>query len=295
MTPPELQALDCIGLPRFTAQQAMAIINRVRKTGALVSPPPDCGGQGIVIAGGGRYLDWSWVLCSRLRAMGTQLPIQVWHLGPQEMPESVKPLFRALDVETVDAYQVMRTYPVREMGGWHLKTYAVRHCPWEQVMFIDADCFPEILPEEIFNDVDVRKHGSLFFHDVGRHNSDWMAVDWGLRPGEKEWESGQFVWHKKKAWLALRWAMWSHEHSDVFWNPQTGGHGDKATIEMAVRSSGCPHLMGGPSTWEGYGIAHQFKDRVAFKHVMASKRGEWAKPAWMEALFTEWKANKLGK
>lgn len=50
----ELRALDCIGLPRFTPQQAKAIIDRVRKTGALVSDPVPGEGTGIVIAGGGR-------------------------------------------------------------------------------------------------------------------------------------------------------------------------------------------------------------------------------------------------
>lgn len=286
----ELQALDCIGLPRFTLQQCKAIVDRVKKTGALVCDPPSCEGQGIVIAGGGRYLHWSWVLVRKLRSMGCNLPIQVWHLGPKEMPGKASNLFKMMDAETVDAHQVMRQHPVREMSGWILKSYAVRHCPWKQVMFLDADCFPELVPEEVFNDVDVRNFGSLFFHDVGRHNTGFGYIDWSLLPLELEFESGQFIMDKHKGWMGLRWVLWASEHTDAFY--QTG-HGDKFLYEVCMRSSGCPYLMGGPSTWEGYGIAHSFKGRLAFRHMMGTKRNEWPMEPWMKALFEEWGTIKI--
>lgn len=292
MTPAELQALDCIKLPRFKEQQAKAIVDMVRSRGMLNSEPPAFEGRGIVIAGGGKYLDWSWALCMRLRAMGTQLPVQVWHLGPREMPEWANPMFQKLNVETVDAHQVMMKHPVREMGGWHLKTYAVRHCPWERVLFIDADCFPALLPEELFNDVDVVRHGSLFFHDVGKHNRSWGYVDFGLLPPEKEWETGQFLWNKTSGWLALRWAMWCHEHTDAFWAHL---YGDKGTIECCFRSTQCPHMMGERSEWEGYGIGHYFKGRLAFTHRMADKRGEFPRPDWLTDLFAEWQSLAMGR
>lgn len=292
MTPSELRAVDCIGLPRFTAQQAKAVIDLVRSKGLLNCDPPPSEGRGIVIAGGGKYLSWTWVLLRHLRAtLKTQLPIQVWHLGPNEVPGQSKRLFAQLDVECVDAHQVMMKYPVREMGGWPLKTYAVRHCPWEQVMFIDADCTPEVQPEELFNDKDVRQQGSLFFHDVGKHHPGcWGYVDCALLPLDKEWETGQFIWHKTKAWMALRWAMWMTEHTEVFY--QTF-HGDKGVIEAALRMAQVPYLMGDKSEWEGYGIGHYFKGRKVFAHRMAQKRHEFPLDPWMQAAFEEWKTIKL--
>lgn len=291
MTPAELQARDCIGLGRFTTEQCKAIVDMVRRRGLLNSEPPEFEGKGIVIAGGGRYLSWTWVLLRWLRdELKCRLPIQVWHLGPKEMPGRSRDLLKMLDAQTVDAYQVMMRHPVREMGGWPLKTYAVRHCPWRQVMFLDADCTPQIQPEELFNDVDIRKHGSLFFHDVGRHNSAWFYVDCGLIALEREFETGQFIWDKEQAWMALRWAMWQMEHTDVFFKT---GHGDKACIEAAVRMSECPYMMGEKSEWEGYGIGHYFKGRLTFKHQMATKRNEWPMEPWMKAAFDEWKTIKL--
>jgi len=288
----ELNAVDCVGLPRFTSQQAKAVVDRVRSTGALVCDPPACEGRGIVIAGGGRYLSWSWVLVRKLRSMGCNLPIQVWHLGSNEMPGKASELFKQLDCETVDAHQVMMSHPVREIGGWPLKTYAVRHCPWRTVYYLDADCFAEILPEEILNDKDVKKLGSVFLNDVGHHHGPWGFISCSLMTPEKEWETGQFVWDKVSGWMALRWAMWMSEHTDVFYHADNF-FGDKGTIHASFLMSHCPYLMAGPSTWEGYGIKHQFKDRHAWSHMMACKRGEWPKPPWMQAAFEEWDSIKL--
>lgn len=290
MSPAELRAVDCIGLPRFTAQQAKAVIDLVRSKGLLNCDPPACEGRGIVIAGGGRYLSWTFVNCTRLRQMGCNLPIQVWHLGTKEMPEAAKILFQKLDVETVDAHQMMLKNPVREMSGWPLKTYAVRHCPWRQVIFQDADCIAQILPEEMLNDKDVRHQGSLFFNDVGKHNSVWAYVDCGLSVPEQEFESGQFIWDKVSGWMALRWAMWQMEHCDVFF--QTG-HGDKSCIQTSVLMSQCPHIVGGPSIWAGWGIEHSYKGRVAYAHLMAAKRHEAPLPFGLQALFDEWKSLRI--
>jgi len=291
MTPAELQAVDCIGMGRFVPQQAKAVVDMVRKRGLLVSDPPDFSGTGIVIAGGGKYLSWTWVLLRHLRdTLKCQLPIQVWYLGPREMPGQSVKILEAFSAEVVDAHRMMMKHPVREMNGWILKTYAVRHCPWRKVLFIDADCFPQVLPEEILNDADVIRHSSLFFNDVGKHHSAWGYVDCGLLPLEDEWETGQFVWDKKTGWMALRWAMWMSEHTDVFYQ---NFHGDKGVIEAAFRMSQNPHILGEKSEWEGFGIGHYLKGKNVFRHMMATKRGEWPMESWMRAAFEEWKTIKL--
>jgi Mannosyltransferase putative len=292
VTPAELRAVDCIGLPRFTAQQAKAVIDLVRSKGLLKCDPPSCEGRGVLIVAGGRYTAWGWVLCRRLREMGCNLPIQVWYLGTREMPEAAKPLFKKLDAELVDAHQVMMKHPAAEMHPWALKTYALRHTPWRHVCYIDADCVPQILPEELLNDKDVKREGSIFFHDVGKHNNWNLYADFSLLP-TTEWETGQWIWDKVTGWMALRWAMWAAEHTQVFWNSQTGGHGEKATVECAFRFSQCPHMMGGPSIWAGYGIEHSFKGRIAFKHIMGTKRGEFPMESWMLAMFEEWKSMRI--
>lgn len=286
----EFTAQDFIGLGRFLPAQAQAIIRMVKDSGALTRiPQPPAEGEGAVIAGGGRYLSWTWVLLRHLRHnLKSTVPVQVWHLGPKEMPEWAKAHLASLNATTVDAHAVATAHPVRELGGWTLKTYAVRHAPWQRVMFIDADCFPQVRPEDIL----AAHEGSLFFHDVGSHNSAWGYVDCGLSVPEREWETGQFIWDKSTGWTALQWALWMHEHTEVFFKTF---HGDKGVIEAAFRISGDPHTLGPRSEWEGYGIGHYLDDRHAFKHMMATKRGEHPMDPWMRAAFEEWKSLAMGK
>jgi len=48
-------------------------------------------GRGIVIcAGGPKHLHCGWICIKMLRHLGCTLPIEVWHLGPEEIPEVVK-------------------------------------------------------------------------------------------------------------------------------------------------------------------------------------------------------------
>lgn len=296
MTLREMHIVDSIGLPKFEEKRAQAIINKIRKEKLLSAPPPTFeqpNTAGIVIVGGGKYLSWSHVLCRRLRELGSRLPIQVWHMGSKELPNWARSHFQALDAQPVDIYEVMRAHPVRQMSGWIAKTFAVRHCPWEQAIFIDADCFPELAPEALLDNAQIRAQGSLLFKDVGRHHQGpWGYLAFGLQPLPYEYETGQFIWHKTKAWDALQWALWCHEHTNVFYKMF---HGDKGVIEACFRSTGAPFVTGEHSEWMGWGIAHYLDGQHVFSHCMGIKRGEFKMPRWMENYFSEWRALEMNQ
>src|SRR5262245_48133431 len=116
-------------------------------------PPEDrFAGRGIVIcAGGQRYFTCAWILIALLqRALGTKLPIQVWHLGRIEMSESMQSMLEERGVEVVNAETVLHRYPARIDGGWPLKPYAIAHSRFREVIFLDADTVPFADPDEIF-------------------------------------------------------------------------------------------------------------------------------------------------
>src|SRR3954451_9345490 len=95
------------------------------------SPYPEgrYAGRGIVMAAGGpRHFTNAWVTLNVLRrVLGCTLPVQLWYLGPGEMSEQMLDLLRPLDVECVDALEVRQRHPVRRLGGWELKPYAIIH------------------------------------------------------------------------------------------------------------------------------------------------------------------------
>lgn len=284
MTLAEMRAVDSLGFPLYPLQSARAMVEMVKSRGLLDGgEPAPCDGTGIIIAGGGRYLSWAWTVAKRIRDLGSGLPIQVWHMGEAEMPRKARKLFEGLGAEPVDAFAVLRRVPLRYLDGWTLKCFSVMNCPWRKVVFIDADCYPARRVEDIL--VGVWDH--LFFHDVKPcRETDWGYVHCGLKVPDAEWETGQFVVDKVKAWRALRWTSWLNEHPKVWFKL---GHGDKFTFELGFRITETPVQMGDLPVWSGFGISHAHRGVACFEHKMATKRGEWAQEPWLAGLFEEWR------
>lgn len=277
---------DCLGFGKLSDAQMPAVVQLVRERGLLYQEPPACSGRGIVIAGGGKYLSWAWCNAYHLRKLGCRLPIQVWHLGPKEMPPQVVPHFLELGAELVDAEEVRKTHPIRVLDGWTLKAFSVMNCPFEQVIFSDADSFMQVQPEELFNHQEVIRHGSLFFSDIQNcHKTDWAYVFFGIKKDPVEMETGQFIISKRRAWMALRWANWMGEHREVWDNHLWG---DKGWFHMGLRASGVPFIWSHESEVTLWGISQSWKGKEWWQHVMTAKRGEARLPLYIQDYFSEW-------
>ena len=110
-------------------------------------------GRGIVVcAGGARMFLNAYVLLRILReTLRCALPIQLWHLGPQEFSTVMRALIDDLDVEPVDAFTVRAKHPSVLADGWQLKPYAVLHSRFEEILLLDADQVPVRDPAELFD------------------------------------------------------------------------------------------------------------------------------------------------
>jgi len=191
-------------------------------------------GRGIVIcAGGARLFTCAWVAIGLLRRhLACTLPIEVWHLGPEEMGPPMRGLLEELGVQTVDALEVAKRHQVERLGGWELKPYAVTHSRFREVLLLDADNVPLRDPGFLFDRPEFRDTGTLFWPDIVQ-----------LSPGNEIWaisgltyrdtpsvESGQMVLDKSRCWRALSLAHWMNQHSDLFYGFL---HGDKDTFLIA--------------------------------------------------------------
>lgn len=119
-------------------------------------------GRGIVIcAGGERYLPSVYVLVRLLRHLRCTLPVEVWHLGPGEMPDRMRVLLGEHGAVCVDAEAMRRVHPARRPGGWELKCYVLLHCSLAEVLLLDADNCPVNNDERItMNQTDRRRAAS---------------------------------------------------------------------------------------------------------------------------------------
>ena len=246
---------------------------------AIASPlpaPDACHGRGVVIPGGGpRYFPNAWVCIRSLRDAGCALPVELWHLGSEELDNEMRSLVEALGVTCVDALQVHRRHRVRFVRGWPLKPYAMFHSRFAEVLFLDADNVPLSDPEYLFDQPEYRRLGAVFWPDIG--NLGQQEKVWALTgvPFRDEWafESGQMLVDKTKCAQALAIAVWMNcEHGD-FWYQHL--YGDKDTFHLAWRRLGLeyampPYPLGRlPHT----NVQHDFEGRPLFQHRHGNK---WA-------------------
>ena len=293
--------------------EPLSIENAAARAEEFIKTIPDYpgafAGRGIVICGGGmKYFPCAWVCIQMLRRVGCTLPIQLWHLGPEEMDEEMKELVKPVGVECVDGLQIEsslveatpRRSPVEaapsppvdhhaatgasrslwgdgasppRLGGWELKPFAILHCPFKEVLYLDADNVPVVNPEFLFDTAQFAMTGAIFWPDYQRLGP-WRSI-WKIcgvpYQDEPEFESGQVVVDKERCWRALCLTHWYNRHSDFFYQHI---HGDKDTFHMAFLRLGQPYAM--PSrpieSLENVVMCqHDFEGRRIFQHRNLAK------------------------
>ena len=201
-------------------------------------------GSGIVIvAGGARCFTNAFVALFNLRnVVCTNLPIQIWYLGPEEMSPRMKQIISRFDVELIDAHEIRREHPIRWLGAWECKAYAVTHAPFRHVVLLDADNVPLIDPASLLELPEYAHTGAIFWPDNQSHPQDSPVWDLFRVPyrHELEVESGQLVIDKVRCWVPLHLALHFNEWSDIYYRYV---YGDKETFHFAWRQLEQPYAM----------------------------------------------------
>ncbi len=225
-------------------------------------------GRGIVICGGGvRLFANAWVCLRLLRHLGCALPIELWHLGQAELDEPMRALVRPLGVECVDALALARKHPARQLQGWALKSFALLHSSFQEVLLLDADNVPVANPEFLFDTPEYRRAGAVLWPDQDRlpkEDRAWRIFDVPYRD-EPAVESGQILVNKAVCWRALTLARWYNEHAGFYYQHV---YGDKETFHFAFRKLRAPYAMParGLKMLRGAMCQHAFDGRRLFQH-----------------------------
>jgi hypothetical protein len=205
--------------------------------------PSGCfAGRGAVLCGGGNYEAGAYVACRMLRHVGWRHPIQVWHLGEQE-PIGDR-LRRLADIEVVDA----DTHPARRgrrtLRGWEMKIFAALNCPFEEVLFLDADAYPVYDPDECFEPRH-NPNGIVTWPDISQTDDSPQWASYGLTPdGQASINGGHYVFSKPIAWPVLQLAQHYDDFSDYYYcrTPNcvgdVGGFGDQDQVRVALHKLG---------------------------------------------------------
>lgn len=233
----------------------------------------DGSGRGIVVCGGGiKYLTCAWICVSILRRLGCRLPVELWHLGPLELDEKLKPVLALLDIKPVDAHEVRKSRAARILNGWELKPFALIHSRFKEAILLDADNVPVVNPEFLFETPEYKRTGAIFWPDFGRlepSRTIWLRTGVEYRD-EPEFESGQMVVNKERCWRALQLTKWYNDYSDYFYSHI---HGDKETFHIAWRKLRQEYAMPsrGIHSLHATMCQHDFEGRRIFQHRNMAK------------------------
>jgi putative mannosyltransferase len=245
---------------------------------AAPPPPHDFAGRGVVVVGGGRYAASAYVTVRVLRRVGCELPVQVWHLAG-EMDEAMRRLLLAEGATPVNADEVRRERPFRFLDGhwwkgWQLKPYAIAHCPFREVLLLDADCYPARDPTFLFDGPQYRACGAVFWPDLTASAGSLTAEmirTFGIDPdGLGPIESGQLLIDKGRCWPELALALHYNAQADFTYRII---HGDKDTFPLAWRRRGRAYATLWPTAdWDVHTVLHYDGDgRVLFQHRVQDK------------------------
>ena len=273
--PPREQSADWWRWENVQAAHRLAADTAIEQTPEL---PPRFSGRGIVVVGGGRYFVSAYVTIRVLRQVGSQLPIELWHLDG-EIDARMQALVAPYGVTCVNADEVALREPYRFLPGnwwrgWQLKAFALRNCSFREVLLLDADSYPVRNPDVLFDWPRYREWGAIFWPDL-EHSKGMIAENawsvFGAAPfTDLPTESGQILVHKELCWRELNLALHYNAHADFVYRLL---YGDKDTFPMAWQRLGRRYARMWPTAFFDSVALHQLDDRgqLLFIHRVRDK------------------------
>lgn len=185
-------------------------------------------GRGIVITAGGlKFFTTAYVLVYTLRNLGCTLPIEIWSHG-KELSTNMRRNLKKLDVECLNTENFIDTVP----HGFLMKPLAIMYSNFREVLFLDADnnCLKD--PSYLFDDVNYKKYGCIFWPDYWRtspQNPIWSVLDLESS-NSPEQESGQILIDKSRSWDQLQLCLYFNMKGNDYYKLI---YGDKDTFRFA--------------------------------------------------------------
>lgn len=198
-------------------------------------------GCSIVTSVYGAEIASGYVLMCELARLGNVLPIEIFYrdgeLTEQQIELLISPDPHRISVHKIKGNAKDFTTIYGTKAGWSTKIYAIFESSYNQILWLDSDCFPIRNPEFLFGDKEFSSKGSLFWRDVfstdraNRYYDDaplWKVFR--VSPNDAEpFEAGQLLLDKTKCWS--QFSLVKHYADNCEYYYHFGG--DTETFRMA--------------------------------------------------------------
>lgn len=231
--------------------------------------------RGIVTtAGGPMYFLNAYLNCCLLREKGCALPIEWCYLGAEMEPAWIDAARSAIPGLTfIDLGGGARNNR-KGRGGWQSKIRAVQASSFEEVLFLDADCFPRVDPTFLFDRYEYQDVDAVLWADVKPWEADraaYLNKRYGITLPTQQCESGQLMVNKRRAGAMLAEVARLHTEPDIY----QVVFGDKDTWLIAALRTKTPfRLQTGLRGCRGGIMQPDFDGTPLFAHLTHGKF-EW--------------------
>lgn len=260
--------------------------------------PGSYSGYGIVMVGGGPYLQIGFLSIRMLRRTNCTLPAELWMVDEAEFDEPMcKGELADLDVTCRVISRIVGSAAIRDIKGhasifrtitgkhsrafYQAKALAIILSSFETLLFVDADNFPLYDPRILFTSHPFADTGitawpdfwqssvSGHFYNISSMNISHASPDSHHHKLAESItvESGQIMWNKRTHWKALVLAVYYNIFGPKFFYPLLSlgapGQGDKETFIMAARVLGDDYYFVGQSV---VAIGH-YNERGVYRGV----------------------------
>ena len=209
------------------------------------------GTDGIVTTAGGKYLPVAVISIRMLRRTGSKLPVEVVLTSNKEYEqhvcEVILPSLNARCIVLENYFQLTR--PKNEISKYQIKIFAMILSSFENLIFLDADCFPVADPQALLHAEPYTSKGIITWPDfwistASDYYYEIAAQDPPAHFTRASSESGEILVSKKTHAVALVLATYYNYYGPDFYYPllsQGGlGEGDKETFLSATLALGLP-------------------------------------------------------
>lgn len=230
--------------------------------------PYQNGTRGIVVTAGGPYLPIALVTIRMLRETGSVLPVEVFLADKAEhdpfiCDELLPPLnAKCLLFQDIFSYDGSTRESESKLQHYQFKIMAVLFSSFEQVLFLDSDCFPLEDPDFLFDRPPFTDTGLILWPDFWYPSESplFFSIADIPMPALKTraaTESGEILFDKTRHELSLLLAAYYNFYGPDFYYPLQSqgapGEGDKETFLWSAIALHAPvATVGHPVVALGY-------------------------------------------
>ncbi|KAJ5946799.1 hypothetical protein N7454_003638 [Penicillium verhagenii] len=242
-------------------------VEDIKKAGKALEPVHTPGKRGLVSTAGSTYLPVFVSSLRMLRRTGSTLPVEVYMKDAGEYEKRIcNDVLPALNARCLVLGDVVGKDTIEH---YQLKIFAVLFSSFEEIVWMDADCFPLGKPEDLLDSEPYFSSGLVTWPDFWKSSASplYYKISRQEAPpitARQSSETGVFLVSKKTHFLPLLLAAYYNYYgpSHYFRLLSQGGpgEGDKETFLQAATAMGAPFYAVSERV---QAIGHQLGEKLA--------------------------------